>query len=222
MTRRPAAAALLRQWPAAVLAGVALLLELAAERGGVNTPLLQAAILVVFAMSAWALELFPEPSATLLFFLLAMLFHVAKPGIIFAGFQSAAWWLIFGGSITAAAVHATGLGQRLARLLFGRITRSYYASVAAVAVAAIALAFVMPSTIGRVMLLSPIVGAFADRLGLTPGRPGRHGRFELYAADDDLAGQRAQHDPARRGRIALWRQAHLWPLSAAAFSHSGH
>jgi di/tricarboxylate transporter len=182
MTRRPAGAALLRQWPSAVLAGVALLLWLAAERGGANTPLLQAAVLVVFAMSAWAFELFPEPSITLLFFLLAMLFHVAKPGIIFAGFQSAAWWLIFGGSITAAAVHATGLGERLARLLFGRITRSYHAAVAAVAVAAIALAFVMPSTIGRVLLLSPIVAAFADRLGLTPGRPGRDGLIVAMAA----------------------------------------
>ena len=182
MTGRPAGAALLRQWPTAVLAGVALLLWLAAVRGGPDTPLLQAGILVVFAMSAWAFELFPEPSVTLLFFLLAMLFHVAKPGIIFAGFQSAAWWLIFGGSITAAAVHATGLGERLARLLFGRITRSYRAAVAAVAAAAIALAFVMPSTIGRVLLLSPIVAAFADRLGLAPGRPGRDGLIVAMAA----------------------------------------
>ena len=182
MTRQAAGVALLRQWRSAVPAGVALLLWLAAERGGANASLLQGAILIVFAMSAWAFELFPEPSVTLLFFLLAMLFHVAKPAIIFAGFQSAAWWLIFGGSITAAAVHATGLGQRLARLLFGRITRSYHAAVAAVAGAAIALAFVMPSTIGRVLLLSPIVGAFADRLGLEGGRPGRDGLIVAMAA----------------------------------------
>jgi di/tricarboxylate transporter len=181
MTRR-GAAALLRQWPLAVLAGVALLLWLAGDLGGADAPLLQAAILVVFAMSAWAFELFPEPSVTLLFFLLAMLFHVAKPSVIFAGFQSAAWWLIFGGSITAAAVHATGLGERLARLLFGRITSSYHAAVAAVTLVAVVLAFVMPSTIGRVLLLSPIVGAFADRLSLAPGRSGRDGLIVAMAA----------------------------------------
>jgi len=174
---------LLRQWPLAVLAGVVLLLGLSADLTAAGTtPVLQAAILVVFAMSAWAFELFPEPSVTLLFFLLAMLFHVAKPGIIFAGFQSTAWWLIFGGSITAAAVHTTGLGLRLARLLFGRIAPTYHAAVAAVAVAAVALAFVMPSTIGRVLLLSPIVTAFADRLGLKPGRPGRDGLIVTMAA----------------------------------------
>jgi di/tricarboxylate transporter len=175
--------ALFRQWPLAVLAGVVLLLFLSADfTAGGATPVLQAAILVVFAMSAWALELFPEPSVTLLFFLLAMLFHVAKPGTIFAGFQSTAWWLIFGGSITAAAVHTTGLGLRLARLLFGRIAPTYRAAVAAVAVAAVALAFVMPSTIGRVLLLSPIVTAFADRLGLAPGRTGRDGLIVAMAA----------------------------------------
>ena len=174
---------LLRQWPWAVLGVVVLLLWLSADLTAPGTaPVLQAAILVVFAMSAWAFELFPEPSVTLLFFLLAMLFHVAKPGIIFAGFQSTAWWLIFGGSITAAAVHTTGLGQRLARLLFGRIAPTYHAAVAAVAVAAVALAFVMPSTIGRVLLLSPIVTAFADRLGLEPGRPGRDGLMVAMAA----------------------------------------
>jgi di/tricarboxylate transporter len=182
MMWRRTAVALLRQWRWAVLAGVVLLLWLASDLAVDAAPLLQAAILVVFAMSAWAFELFPEPSVTLLFFLLAMLFHVAKPGVVFAGFQSTAWWLIFGGSITAAAVHTTGLGLRLARLLFGRIALSYHAAVAAVAVAAVALAFVMPSTIGRVLLLSPIVGAFADRLGLTPGRPGRDGLIVAMAA----------------------------------------
>jgi di/tricarboxylate transporter len=174
---------LLHQWPSAALAGVVVLLFLSADfTAGSATPVLQAAILVVFAMSAWALELFPEPSVTLLFFLLAMLFHVAKPATIFAGFQSTAWWLIFGGSITAAAVHTTGLGLRLARLLFGRIAPTYHAAVAAVAVAAVALAFVMPSTIGRVLLLSPIVTAFADRLGLAPGRTGRDGLIVAMAA----------------------------------------
>jgi len=193
MTRGLAAAArywrgaswgtLLRQWPWAVLGGVVLLLWLSADlTSAATTPVVQAAILVVFAMSAWAFELFPEPSVTLLFFLLAMLFHVAKPGVVFAGFQSTAWWLIFGGSITAAAVHTTGLGQRLARLLFGRIAPTYRAAVAAVAVAAVALAFVMPSTIGRVLLLSPIVTAFADRLGLAPGRTGRDGLIVAMAA----------------------------------------
>jgi di/tricarboxylate transporter len=175
-------AALLAQWPWAVLAGIVLLLWLASDLGGPRAKLLEAAILVVFAMSAWAFELFPEPSVTLLFFLLAMLFQVAKPSVVFSGFQSMAWWLIFGGSITAAAVYTTGLGQRLAGLLFGRIAPSYHAAVAAVAVAAVALAFVMPSTIGRILLLSPIVGAFADRLGLAPGRPGRDGLIVAMAA----------------------------------------
>jgi di/tricarboxylate transporter len=158
---------------ALVIAGLAL---------GPHDAVFGAGILVAFVIASWALGLFGEPVTSLVFFLLAILFHVAKPGVIFAGFASPAWWLVFGGSITALAVHTTGLGRRLAALLFGRVAGAYWRCVAAVAVAAVGLAFLMPSTNGRVLLLMPIVLAFAERLGLAPGRPGFTGLLLTAAA----------------------------------------
>lgn len=38
-----------------------------------------------------------------------------------------------------------------------------------------ALAFVMPSTMGRIVLLMPVILALADRMGFVEGRPGRTG-----------------------------------------------
>ena len=52
----------------------------------------------------------------LLFFIFVVLFHVAKPSVVFSGFASTAWWLVFGGSVTAVAVQVTGLGRRLVDL----------------------------------------------------------------------------------------------------------
>ena len=141
-----------------------------------------AGILVGFAMVSWALGLFAEPVTSLLFFLLAVLFHVATPTAIFSGFASAAWWLVFGGAIIALAVQESGLGRRLANLLFARIGDSYPRAVAAVALAAVGLAFLMPSTNGRILLLMPIVLALADRLGLKPGRNGYAGLVITVAA----------------------------------------
>lgn len=145
-----------------------------------------AGILIGFAIACWAFGLFAEPVTTLLFFLLGVIFAVAQPGVIFSGFASSAWWLVFGGAITAVAVHTTGLGHRLADLLFGRGGGAYWRCVAAVAVAALGLAFLMPSTNGRILLLMPIVLAFAERLGLAPGRAGHTGLMLTVAAGSYL------------------------------------
>ena len=171
------------RWIVARSLSVALLaITVAAVAATAQRHLAQAAILVGFAIVSWAFGVFAEPLTTLLFFLLAIIFHVAKPETIFSGFASSAWWLVFGGSITAIAVQKSGLGGRLALLLSSRVGGSYRRAVAAVALAAVGLAFLMPSTMGRVLLLMPIVTALADRLGLAPGRRGHTGLMVTLAA----------------------------------------
>jgi di/tricarboxylate transporter len=149
---------------------------------GLSPTAAQAAVLVLSTIGAWAFGLFPEPVTTLTFFLLAVLLHVAKPEVIFAGFHSAAWWLVFGGAVTGIAVRTTGLGARLAATLFALKRPTYARYVASVMVACVGLAFVMPSTTGRILLLIPIVLALADRIGLTEGRRGRTGLVMMVAA----------------------------------------
>jgi hypothetical protein len=135
----------------------------------------RAAVLVVFTIASWALGLFKEPITTLLFFLFAMLFHVAPAATVFSGFESPAWWLVFGGSVTGIAIRTTGLGNRLGRRVFASSSGTYQGYVSAVVAGSVGLAFIMPSTTGRIFLLAPIVLALADRLGFEPGRAGRTG-----------------------------------------------
>lgn len=167
-----AAAASGRRLPLALVGLIILVLAFAPMVAGADAVLVEIGVLVAFALASWTFGFLPEPLTTLVFFLLAVVFHVAKPDVVFSGFASTAWWLVFGGSITAVAVEMTGLGRRLAGLLFGRAGGSYARAVTAVALAAVGLAFVMPSTVGRIFLLMPIVLAFAKRLGLTPERRG--------------------------------------------------
>lgn len=141
-----------------------------------------AAILIAFVIACWVFNLLVEPVTSLVFILLVILFHISKPEVVLSGFTSQAWWLVFGGSIIAIAVQTTGLGRRLAGALFARSGGSYPRAVTAVALAAVGLAFVMPSTNGRVLLLTPIVLAFAEHLGLMPGRPGHTGLVVTAAA----------------------------------------
>ena len=142
----------------------------------------QAAILVCFTIGSWALGLLKEPVTTLLFFLFAMLFGVAPAQTVFAGFASPAWWLVLGGAITGVAIRVTGLAGRFSNALLAARLSSYGHYVAAVALGAVALAFVMPSTTGRVLLLTPLALTLADRLGFEPGRRGRTGLVLTVAA----------------------------------------
>jgi len=149
-----------------------------------NVPpaLIWAGALVLSTVCCWAVGVLPEPTATLLFFLSAVIFHIAPPKVVFSGFTSTAWWLMFGGAVTGVALRNTGLALRLADIIFHKRVGTYPQVITTVALSAVGLAFLMPSTTGRVLLLMPIVLALSDRLGFAPGSNGRIGMVLTTAA----------------------------------------
>jgi anion transporter len=131
--------------------------------------------LCLLVIGLWALAALPEHIVALLFFLLAMLFAIAPPQVVFSGFASGTLWLVLGGLILAEAVNQTGLGVRLARVLTGDRTLSYRALIATVVLVCSLMCIVMPATVSRILLLLPIMAAVAHRLGLKPGSVGYDG-----------------------------------------------
>ncbi|PIW27940.1 MAG: sodium:sulfate symporter [Rhodospirillales bacterium CG15_BIG_FIL_POST_REV_8_21_14_020_66_15] len=165
----------LPKWTALAVFSLAVTLLLLPAPEGWEPRVLRGAGLVIFAMGFFATGVLPEFVTGLAFFAVASLIAVAPAEVIFAGWSSTALWLTFGGLIVGIAVNRTGLGARLAARLTGLFGETYKAQVAAMVLVGVALAFLMPSTLGRVILLVPIALALADRLGLTAGRNGRHG-----------------------------------------------
>ena len=143
--------------------------------GGISREVIRASALVVFAMGFWATGALPEYLTALIFFLIAMISKVAPATVVFSGFHSTALWLVFGGLVLAAAVKRTGLGQRLAHRLLGFFGTSYVAVISGIVLLGMLVAFIMPSTMGRVALLIPVVVAMAERLGFSEDSPGRNG-----------------------------------------------
>ena len=125
------------------------------------------------AILLWATSALPEYLTALLFFAAVAVFRAAPADVLFSGFQSEAFWLVLGGFVLGAAIRKVGLADRIARLLANSLTGSWFTMVAGVVVLTYALAFVMPSNMGRITLLMPIVLALADRAGLREGSPGR-------------------------------------------------
>lgn len=131
--------------------------------------------LCVLSIGLWATGVLPEAATALIFFTIAMLAKLAPATVIFSGFASGALWLIMGGLVMGVAIKSTGLGDRIARGLSASFGSSYWGVVAGVVVVGTALGFVMPSSMGRAVLLMPITLSLADRYGFAPGSKGRIG-----------------------------------------------
>ncbi len=160
---------------ATLIVAAAVLLYIQSPPAGAQSGAMRAAAMIVFVVGMWAFNVLPEHITGILFMLLTVLLGVASPAVVFSGFTSSTLWLVFGGLFVAEAVRATGLGQRLARLLLDRFTGSYPAVLIGVSLVATCLAFLMPATMGRILLLVPVMSALAGRMGFSPGSNGYNG-----------------------------------------------
>lgn len=177
---------LLKRAPALLVLAAALLVLFLPAPAGAPAGFSAAAALTIFAIGFWAVGALPEYLTAVSFFLLAMIFKVAPAAVVFSGFSAGALWLVFGGLIIAAGVQRTGLGRRIAELLVSRLSSSYPRLITGVVLVSMALAFLMPSTMGRVLLLVPIFLALADRMGFEPGSNGRTGMVVAVALSSFL------------------------------------
>jgi len=131
--------------------------------------------LALLVVGLWATARLPEHLTALLFFLVAMLLGLAPSRVVFAGFASSALWMVFAGLVIALAVKSTGLSNRIARSISLRLDRHYLSLISGMVIIGVLLGFLMPSSMGRVVLLMPIALGLADHLGFKPGSNGRTG-----------------------------------------------
>lgn len=143
--------------------------------GPVPQPLGRNAAVVLVTLALWSTGLVPPFLTSLIFFAAVLIPGLAPPELVFAGFGSAAVWLIVSGFVIGAAITGSGLGGRIAGVLAPLAGGSYLRLVAVMTLAAMALGFVMPSSVGRAVVLVPVGMALAERLGLHKGSNGRIG-----------------------------------------------
>jgi len=132
-------------------------------------------IIILFTLTLWATSALPEFQTSLLFFLFAILLEVASPTQIFSGFSSGALWLIFAGMVIGMAITTSGLSDRIASYLGHHLERSYPWLIGGLVLTCTLIGFVMPSSIGRLVMMIPIGMALADRCGFHAGSKGRTG-----------------------------------------------
>ncbi len=132
-------------------------------------PLFLPGLVILVTIALWATSALPEYLTALLFFAVAMVTKIAPAEVIFSGFASSAFWLVFSGFVLGIAIRKTGLADRAARAISASLTDSWARMVGSVVLLSYALAFVMPSNMGRIALLMPVVAAMAKRAGIMEG-----------------------------------------------------
>ncbi len=128
--------------------------------------------IVLIVVALFATQALPGMATSAIFFALALGTGVVPPMTIAAGFWSNATMLIFGGLVIGAAAERSGLGRYVARGLMLRFAGTYPMFLFGILTGALALSFIVPSTMGRLAITIPIVMAVAKEAGYAPDSNG--------------------------------------------------
>lgn len=142
---------------------------------GLDQPTTRIAALTLFLIVFWATNVLPPYFPVLIAFALMMVFRVVSPALAFSGFASGAFWLVFGGLVIGAAFKETGLAVRIADNISRFFGHSYRGLLGGLVILGVLLSFIMPSSMGRVVMLVPIALALADHYQFDAAARGRYG-----------------------------------------------
>lgn len=131
--------------------------------------------LLFICIAFWATSLVPAYWPALGLFAFATATQIAPTQVIFAGFESSTFWLLFSGMVFGAAINHTGINSRATRLLMLILGNSYQGTIIKIALFAMGLAFLIPSGVSRIVLIIPIIASLADHFGYKQDSNGRKG-----------------------------------------------
>lgn len=151
----------------AFAAGVSLLATFALTSADQIVP--RVAMISGLAILSFATRMLPEIVTALFCFLAFLVMDIAPADVIFSGFATGGIWLVFAGLIIGTAITQTGLGQQIATLIFKRTGSSYPRAIFLLCLSGLALGFLVPSTIPRVIVLMPIAVSLSSTMGYALG-----------------------------------------------------
>ncbi len=162
-----------RWYVVALAAAVALALSLGV--GGFDPAQAPVMGLVLLMVTLWGTGVAPNYFGSMVLFAIVMVSGLFPAEVMFSGFSSTAIWLIISGFVIGSSIGTSGLGAALARVMSRGFGSSYAQILIGLSLSAMLLGFVMPSSVGRAVVLVPIGMAMADAVGFGKGSNGRIG-----------------------------------------------
>ena len=134
------------------------------------------------AIAMFATRLLPEVVTAIGCFLAFIAISAAPNDVIFSGFSSGGFWLLFSGLIIGTAISMTGLGMQIALRIFQRTGDSYRNAALLMAFSGLGLGLLVPATLPRIIVLMPIAMSLSKTMGYAAGSRGHVGLTVTGAA----------------------------------------
>ncbi|MDO8953324.1 MAG: SLC13 family permease [Gammaproteobacteria bacterium] len=165
---------------------VGFLIQFIRHSNSLSTDIALAATLLTITLLISGLVM--EYLAFLIFMAIVIICKLAPAAVTFSGFTSPAFWLIFAGLPIGLAIQKTGLANRIAYSLIKICKGHYSILVMGMAAFGMLMAFIMPSSAGRVILILPIIIAFAKANGFDTESRGHTGLLLSGIFASNIAG----------------------------------
>lgn len=137
---------------------------------GHDTKIVFATFIVLATVTLFATNSPPPHITSVMLLAILVIVPWIGPEVAFAGFSTSAFWLVFGGLVMGSAIVKTGLGARLAGKMVGLLPDHYFKLVSLIVLMGLALGFLVPSAMARVVILLPVVALIAERLDFADER----------------------------------------------------
>lgn len=121
--------------------------------------------LIFSTIAYWATNIIPLYFSSLIFLFTCLVFTLSPKEIIFSGFSSSAFWLVFSGMLIATAIKNVNLNNRFSNFFSIIKNISYLKLLIYISIFCIVFSFLMPSSVVRVVLLVPLAITIANALG---------------------------------------------------------
>lgn len=170
----------------AVVWTMALIAVLVMAITGADDVLPRVAAISALSVALFATRLLPEVATAIGTFLAFIAIGAAPNEVIFSGFASSGFWLLFAGLVIGTAITTTGLGMQVALRIFQRTGDSYIKAALLLALSGLGLGVLVPSTIPRIIIMVPIALALAKTMGYRMGSRGHIGLTVAAAVSTNL------------------------------------
>lgn len=131
--------------------------------------------LLITTIVFWATSIIPNYQTSLIFLFTSLIFSLSSKDIIFSGFSSSAFWLVFAGMLIASAIKNVNLSERFSTLFSFIKNPTYLNILIFINIFSLLFSFVMPSSLGRVILLIPVAIIVAKNFGFKENDKGYTG-----------------------------------------------
>lgn len=151
-----------------------------------NTKDLILITLILSTIIFWATNVVPLYFSSLIFLFVPIVFSISSKEVVFSGFSSSAFWLVFAGMLIATAVKNVQLNDRFS-LIFANIRNlTYLKLLIYISIFSILFSFIMPSSVVRIVLLVPLAVVVAKNLGFSENDKGYIGIMLTFILSSTL------------------------------------